>query len=142
MVTYIKGNIFKTNAQIITNPVNCVGVMGKGLAKDFKKLYPDMFNDYTIRCRLGKVRMGKPYLYENILNFPTKKHYHYKSNLSDIEEGLIHLSLNYKSWGINSIALPALGCGLGGLNWLDIKPLIEAHLGSLSDLEVYVYLVD
>lgn len=102
-----------------------------------------MFIDYKNRCRKGDVKAGQPYLWENdeiqILNFPTKRHWQDRSLLIDIEDGLRNLAKNYQSMGIQSLALPPLGCGLGGLNWDDVKPLIEKYLGSLSDLEVYVY---
>ena len=143
MITYKTGDIFKSNAQIITNTVNCVGVMGKGLALAYKKKYPEMFNDYKTRCEKGDVSPGRPYIWENdevqILNFPTKRHWKQDSLLSDIEEGLKYLSQNYAQLGISSLALPPLGCGLGGLNWSDVKSLINKYLGPIEDLDVYVY---
>lgn len=143
MIIYKTGDIFKSNAQVITNTVNCVGVMGKGLALAYKKKFPEMYNDYKNRCDRGEVNPGTPYLWENdsiqILNFPTKRHWKQKSFLSDIEEGLKYLSKNYDELGISSIALPPLGCGLGGLNWNDVKNLINKYLGPLDDLDVYVY---
>lgn len=143
MIAYLKGNIFEAPAQVVTNAVNCVGVMGGGIALQFKERYPDMFRDYAARCESGDVSIGKPYLFENdtvqILNFPTKRDWRENSTLEDIEAGLQHLQKNYGELGIYSVALPALGCGLGGLEWNDVKPLIEKYLGNLPDLDVLVY---
>ena len=143
MIAYLKGNIFDAPAQVITNAVNCVGVMGGGIALQFKERLPDLFRDYAARCEAKQVRIGVPYLFENdtiqVLNFPTKNDWRNQSRLEDIELGLKYLASNYGAMGIYSIALPALGCGLGGLEWKDVKPLIEKHLGSLPDLDVLVY---
>ncbi len=143
MITYVTGNILTSAAQVISNPINCVGVMGAGLALEFKNNFPDMYADYSIRCSDKKVVIGQPYLWESndkqILNFPTKRHFKDKSLLGDIDAGLAYLASNYEDMGITSIALPALGCGLGGLNWSDVKLLIEKHLSHLPTLEVYVY---
>lgn len=143
MITYKTGNIFNSPAQVITNTVNCVGVMGKGLALAYKKKYPEMFNDYKAKCNEGQVKPGQPYLWENdevqILNFPTKRHWKQASLISDVEEGLKYLAKNYSQMGISSVALPPLGCGLGGLNWAEVKNLINKYLGSIEDLDVYVY---
>lgn len=143
MITYKQGNIFSSNAQVITNTVNCVGVMGKGLALEFKQRFPDMFMDYQSKCEKGQVTVTTPYLWDNgkvqILNFATKKHWKDNSNLNDIKSGLLYLAQNYDEMGISSIALPPLGCGLGGLRWSDVKTLIEEILGSIHDLDVFVY---
>ena len=143
MITYQSGNVFNSKSQVITNTVNCVGIMGKGLALAFKERHPDMFLDYVRRCEKGEVKIGEPYLWENdevqVLNFPTKRHWREGSRLEDVEAGLKYLSENYAELGISSIALPKLGCGLGGLHWPDVKALIEKHLGSIYDLDVYVY---
>lgn len=143
MVIYREGDIFQSSAQVITNTVNCVGVMGKGLALAFKKKYPEMFEDYQERCHKNQVKPGIPYLWENdrvqILNFPTKRHWRQNSLISDIDKGLQYLAKNYDEMGISSLALPPLGCGLGGLHWADIKALIERHLAPLDMLDVYVY---
>jgi O-acetyl-ADP-ribose deacetylase (regulator of RNase III) len=143
MITYKTGNIFNSSAQVITNTVNCVGVMGKGLALAYKNKFPEMYNDYKQKCSEGQVKAGYPYLWENdqaqILNFPTKRHWKQASLLEDVEEGLKYLASNYSDMGISSIALPPLGCGLGGLNWADVKNLINKYLGAIEDLDVYVY---
>lgn len=143
MVTFVKGDIFKSPAQVLTNTVNCVGIMGKGVALEFKNRYPQMFGDYKSKCDQGNVKPGQPYLWENdssqVLNFPTKRHWRDNSLLQDIEEGLKHLANSYEQMGIQSIAMPALGCGLGGLKWSEVQPLIMKYLGALPDLDVYVY---
>ena len=143
MVTYTTGNIFESSAQVITNMINCEGVMGKGLALQFKKKFPQMFHEYKIRCDRKEVQLGCPYLWEDervqILNFPTKDRWREKPNLIDIEKGLKFLAENYTSLGICSLALPPLGCGLGGLEWNEVQPIIEKHLGPIVDLEVYIY---
>ena len=143
MITYKTGDIFKSSAQVITNTVNCVGVMGKGLALAYKKKYPEMFQDYKAKCDKGELSPTEPYLWENdkvqILNFPTKRHWKQDSLLSDVEAGLKYLANNYAQKGISSLALPPLGCGLGGLNWSDVKNLINKYLGPIEDLDVYVY---
>ena len=117
--------------------------MGKGVALEFKNRYPQMFNDYKIKCNQGEVKTGQPYLWENdsvqVLNFPTKRHWRDNSLLQDIEDGLRYLADSYESMGLQSIAMPALGCGLGGLKWSEVQPLIVKHLGSIPDLDVYVY---
>jgi len=143
MVRYTTGDIFKSPAQVITNPVNCVGVMGGGLALEFKKRYADLFGDYVERCKKNLVKPGQPYLFETadtqILNFPTKRHWKDVSLIEDIESGLKFLAENYAEMGIFYLALPALGCGLGGLEWSDVKHLIDKHLGPVADLEVMVF---
>lgn len=143
MVTYVQGDIFQSPAQVLTNTVNCVGVMGKGVALEFKNRYRGLFEDYKALCDKRAVVPGKPYLWENdrvqILNFPTKRHWKDNSRLDDIEAGLKYLADNYAKMGIDSIAMPALGCGNGGLQWSNVQPLIDKYLGSILDLDVYVY---
>lgn len=143
MVTYVQGDIFQSPAQVLTNTVNCVGVMGKGVALEFKNRYHGLFEDYKALCDNKSVVPGKPYLWENdrvqILNFPTKRHWKDDSRLDDIEAGLKYLAENYINMGIDSLAMPALGCGNGGLQWNDVQPLIDKYLGSIIDLDVYVY---
>lgn len=143
MIIYKTGNLFNSNAQVITNTVNCVGVMGKGIALQFKNKFPEMFLDYKRKCDSGELKLGRPYLWTSgevqVLNFPTKGHWKENSNLQDIESGLKYLAENYEKLEINSIALPPLGCGNGGLNWKDVKNLINKYLGPLELLDVYVY---
>lgn len=123
------GDILQSKAQTLINTVNCVGVMGKGIALEFKKRFPDMYDDYVKRCGRGEVKPGIPYLYKTlfppqIINFPTKEHWKSTSRLSDIERGLTYLLEHYRSWGITSLAIPPLGCGNGQLEWRVVGPLI------------------
>jgi O-acetyl-ADP-ribose deacetylase (regulator of RNase III)/uncharacterized protein YwgA len=143
MVKVIVGNIFESEAQTLVNTVNCVGIMGKGLALEFKKRFPDMFKDYLARCRQGKVQLGRPYLFRRlvqpwILLFPTKKDWRSVSRLSDIEVGLQYLMSKYKEWGITSISVPPLGCGLGELEWSIVGPTLYRYLERLEiPVELY-----
>ena len=137
MVKVLVGDIFNSEAQTVTNTVNCVGVMGKGIALEFKKRFPDMFADYEERCKRKEVELGKPYLFSrlfppSILLFPTKDHWRAVSSLAAIEEGLKHLKANYKRWGITSLAVPPLGCGLGELEWNIVGRTLYKHLQELD----------
>ncbi|WP_428310132.1 type II toxin-antitoxin system antitoxin DNA ADP-ribosyl glycohydrolase DarG [Hydrocarboniphaga sp.] len=143
MIKALIGDLFESRAQALVNTVNCVGVMGKGVAEQFKLRYPAMFDDYKRRCDQKIVKLGRPYLYRDttglaIINFPTKDHWRSPSKLSDIEAGLDHLAVNFAEWGITSIAMPPLGCGNGGLDWSEVGPLIHRKLHRLP-LQVEVY---
>lgn len=137
------GDIFESNAKTIVNTVNCVGVMGKGIAKEFKDRYPDMFKEYVALCNDNKIEPGKPYYYQDlfgnsIINFPTKKHWRSPSKLSYIVSGLKWFVDNYEDLGITSIAFPPLGCGNGGLTWELVGPIMYHWLKDLSiDIEIY-----
>ena len=137
------GNLFESEAQTFVNTVNCIGVMGKGVAFEFKKRYPKMFEDYAERCDRGEVRLGRPYLYQDasgakIVNFPTKSHWRAASRLADIDRGLDYFVAHVKQWGITSVAFPPLGCGNGGLEWSEAGPLLYGKLHNLGiDVEVY-----
>jgi O-acetyl-ADP-ribose deacetylase (regulator of RNase III) len=139
-----KGDLLGSNVQTLVNTVNCVGVMGKGIAYGFKCKYLDMFKEYKKLCDKKQIKMGQPYLYKVsderwIINFPTKNHWKNSSKLSDIEDGLKYLAKNLKEWGVTSIAIPPLGCGNGGLNWDDVRPLIEKYLKPIGiKTEIYV----
>jgi O-acetyl-ADP-ribose deacetylase (regulator of RNase III)/uncharacterized protein YwgA len=137
------GDIFASEAQTLVNTVNCVGIMGKGVAAEFKKRFPEMYEDYSRRCERNQVRLGEPYLYRDlggamIVNFPTKDHWRSPSRLADIERGLEIFVQHYKDWGITSVAFPPLGCGNGGLEWSEVGPLMYRMLGNL-DINVEVY---
>jgi len=138
------GDILKSKAQTLINTVNCVGIMGKGIAVEFKKLYPEMFEDYVKRCERHEVKPGIPYLYKaslfppQIINFPTKSHWRAASRVEDIEKGLKILVEKYKEWGVKSIAVPPLGCGNGQLLWETVGPLIFKYLSKL-DIPVELY---
>ncbi len=136
-VTVHEGDIFRSRAQTLVNTVNCVGVMGKGIALGFRKRFPQMHDDYVQRCDRGEVKLGRPYLYKQsdgpwILNFPTKDHWRSVSRLADIEAGLDYLEDHYSKWGIVSLAVPPLGSGLGGLEWQVVGPTLYSHLSRLD----------
>jgi O-acetyl-ADP-ribose deacetylase (regulator of RNase III) len=143
MVVVKIGNLFDSSAQTLVNTVNCVGVMGKGVALEFKQRFPEMHEDYVARCKAGRVKLGQPYLYRSlvlpwILNFPTKDHWRSVSRLKDIEEGLGYLLAHYKEWGITSIAIPPLGCGQGQLEWRIVGPTLFGYLKRLGiSVELY-----
>lgn len=147
MIEYIYDkDIFDSDCEVITNPVNCVGVMGGGLALAFKNKFPKMYLKYKEMCDNNEIRPGKVYLVEGderhkILLFPTKDHYKYLSRYRYITGGLRSLVRQYKDWGIRSVALPALGCGLGGLDWEDVNSAIEYELKDIiHDISIEVYL--
>ena len=142
MLKFIGGDLFESRAQTLVNAVNTVGIMGKGIALEFKKRYPGMFEEYRQLCDDGLLDVGELHLYKAndhwILNFPTKYHYRNKSRLEYIRAGLCRLRDNYAEWSITSIAMPALGCGLGGLSWSEVREAIEEYLGDLPiEIEVY-----
>jgi O-acetyl-ADP-ribose deacetylase (regulator of RNase III) len=143
MIEVQKGNLFESDAQTLVNAVNCVGVMGKGVALQFRKRFPDMYADYLERCKAGQVRLGEPYLFRGlllpwILNFPTKDDWRSASKLSDIVSGLRYLACHCKDWGLESLAVPALGCGAGHLEWGVVGPVLYRELKAL-DLDVHLY---
>jgi uncharacterized protein YwgA/O-acetyl-ADP-ribose deacetylase (regulator of RNase III) len=142
MIQVLVGNIFDSPAQTLVNTINCVGVMGKGLALEFKNRFPDMFFDYEQRCKNRELRLGRPYLYKSlfppyVLLFPTKDHWRSVSSLEAIERGLQYVKAHYKDWGITSLAVPPLGCGLGELDWRIVGPTLYRQL---RDLEIPVEL--
>lgn len=138
-----QGDILGSRMQTVVNTVNCVGVMGKGIALAFKQRYPVMFEDYKERCRRKEVKLGEPYLYKAtsdcwILNFPTKNHWRMQSDIRDIEKGLLFLATHAIEWEITSLAVPPLGCGNGSLNWAEVYPLIRKYLDPLGmAIEIY-----
>lgn len=137
------GDIFESNAQTLINTVNTVGVMGKGIALQFKMRFPPMYADYVKRCEAGLVQLGRPYIYStlfppSIINFPTKGHWRAVSRLADIIEGLEYLEVHYKNWGVESLAVPPLGCGEGGLDWRIVGPTMYRHLSRL-DIPVQLF---
>jgi O-acetyl-ADP-ribose deacetylase (regulator of RNase III) len=144
VITFVvRKDLFSSEMQTLVNPVNCVGVMGKGLALGFKQRFPQMFEDYGNRCKRGEVMLGRPYLWTSaphcVLNFPTKGHWRSASRLDNIVAGLLHLEANYRVWGIRSMAVPALGCGEGGLDFEVVVPLLYQRLSGFDiDVELYV----
>lgn len=146
MITYVIGDLFQSPARVLVNTVNTVGVMGKGIAKDFKTIYPEMFTQYQELCEKNLFNIGQLWLYKTphkwVLNFPTKKHWRQPSRLEYIEAGLKKFVESYADQGITSIAFPTLGCGNGELNWdREVRPLMEEYLNSLP-IDIYVYLYD
>ena len=137
------GNMFESKVQTLVNTVNCVGVMGKGVALEFKQKYPRMFQEYVDLCKKGLLHPGQPYYYSDltgtsVVNFPTKDHWRSPSKLSYIVSGLEWFRNNYKQLGISSIAFPPLGCGNGGLSWEVVGPLMYEMLSDLPiQIEVY-----
>jgi O-acetyl-ADP-ribose deacetylase (regulator of RNase III) len=144
MIVNYLGDIFNTDCECIVNPVNCVGVMGKGLALEFKKRFPQYYTVYKKLCRDGQVIPGRPMKHsfpnyeKDILSFPTKDHYKDPSKLEYIAKGLQMFADNYYQLGIKSIAFPALGCGCGGLNFDDVYRLMKLYLEPLPiECEIY-----
>ncbi|MGR3973771.1 MAG: macro domain-containing protein [Candidatus Rhabdochlamydia sp.] len=141
--TMCRGDLLNSPMQALVNTVNCVGVMGKGIALTFKQHYPEMFIDYQLKCKRKEVSLGKPYCYRAkngkiIINFPTKNHWKEGSSLVKIEEGMKYLIDHIQEWGIHSIAIPPLGCGWGGLNWNAVFPIINRYL-SQTNLQAEIY---
>lgn len=144
MITYVDGDLFTSPAHALVNTVNTVGVMGKGIAREFKSVYPDMFATYRRYCNEGELKIGRLHLHKTphkwVLNFPTKSHWRSPSRLRYIELGLRAFRQTYLDTGIRSIAFPALGCGNGQLDYdRQVKPLMEEYLSSLS-IPVFIYL--
>jgi O-acetyl-ADP-ribose deacetylase (regulator of RNase III)/uncharacterized protein YwgA len=141
-VKVLIGDMFESSAQTLVNTVNTVGVMGKGVALEFRRRFPEMYRDYVSRCREGRVKLGEPYLYTTstpwVLNFPTKDHWRSVSRLADIVRGLDYLEQHHIQWGITSLAVPPLGSGQGQLEWKVVGPTLFRHLSKLSiPVELY-----
>jgi O-acetyl-ADP-ribose deacetylase (regulator of RNase III)/uncharacterized protein YwgA len=143
MIKVLIGNLLESKAQTLVNTVNCVGVMGKGIALEFKKRFPEMYQDYVMRCEQKQVKLGEPYLFKSlftpwILNFPTKDDWRSVSRIEDIVRGLEYLKQHYKEWDITSLAVPPLGCGNGQLEWRIVGPTLYHHLSEL-DIPIELY---
>ena len=147
MIEFKRGDILAAEAEALVNTVNCVGVMGRGIALQVKNAFPENFTAYEVACRHGEVQPGRMFVYETgqftnpryVINFPTKRHWRGRSRLADIESGLRALVEEVKRLGIRSIAVPPLGCGLGGLDWAEVRPRIEAAFNELPDVHVLVF---
>lgn len=147
MIELIHGNLLKADAEALVNTVNTDGYMGKGIALQFKQAFPANFAAYERACAHDEVQIGQMFVYETgtlynpryIINFPTKAHWRSKSRLSYIEQGLVALIDEVKQRGIQSIAVPPLGCGLGGLDWAIVRPLIEQTFAAMPDVHVLLY---
>ena len=171
MIKYKTGNIFAVDVEALVNAVNCVGVMGHGIALEFKKAFPQNFKAYANACGRKEVQPGRLFVFDlrtptparevscaklqqgqlfdseadregglrYIVNFPTKRHWRDKSRIEDIDSGLEALSQEIKERNIRSIALPALGCGLGGLDWVVVRERIESRLRELNGVKIVVF---
>jgi len=143
MLSFRTGDLFESNADVLTNTVNCVGVMGAGVALAFKTRYPEMFRAYKRECRLQRLKPGRLHIWDDpsgvaIINFPTKLHWREPSRYEYIELGLISLRGYLSQRGQVRVALPALGCGHGGLDWSRVSEMIRKHLSDLpADIEVF-----
>lgn len=143
MISLVKGNLFTSPARVLVNTVNTVGVMGKGIAKTFKDIYPEMFREYQKLCERGQFDIGNLWLYRTphkwVLNFPTKRHWRNPSKPEYIQAGLEKFVAMYSQYRITSIAFPKLGCGNGGLDWdSQVRPMMEHYLKPLP-LDVFIY---
>ena len=147
MIEYQQGNLLETQADALVNTVNCVGIMGKGIALQFKQAFPENFKQYERACKSNQVQAGRMFVFATdslfppkyLINFPTKKHWKGKSKIADIQSGLTDLVNEIQKLDITSIAIPPLGCGNGGLNWLEVKPLIESAFVQLPDVRVIIF---
>lgn len=147
VITQTEGNLLAANVDALVNTVNTVGVMGKGIALQFKRAYPEMFTAYVQAVKRGEVRIGRMHVWPTgqlsgprfVINFPTKQHWRGKSSLDDIDRGLDDLVRVVRELRLDSIAVPPLGCGNGGLSWGDVQPLIERKLVGLAEVNVQVF---
>lgn len=144
MITYLKGTVFNAPVKTLVNTVNCSGVMGAGIALEFKLRFPEMFDDYVKKCESKQIKIGVLHIYKYseklwIMNFPTKIHWRFPSKLEWIEQGLKYFAENYEKVNIESIAFPKLGTYNGGLDWNEVRLLMERYLKDVN-LPVYICL--
>jgi O-acetyl-ADP-ribose deacetylase (regulator of RNase III) len=147
MIRFTSGNILDAEVEALVNTVNCVGIMGRGIALQFKHAFPENFKAYEAACRRKAVEPGRMFVFDTgeltppryIINFPTKRHWRGKSRMEDIASGLVALVDEARTRGIRTIAIPPLGSGLGGLDWSEVRPRIEAAMRDLPGVEVWVY---
>jgi len=147
MVRFVQGDILTADAEALVNTVNCVGVMGRGIALQFKNIFPKNFKAYEAACRRGEVQPGRMFVFDTgeltwpryIINFPTKRHWRGKSRIEDIQAGLEALVAEIQARNVRSIAIPPLGSGLGGLDWAKVRPLIESALATLPEVDALVF---
>lgn len=147
MIELTRGNLLEAPVEALVNTVNCVGFMGKGIALQFKQAFPTNFKHYETACHAGDVVPGKMMIHDNgglvnpryIINFPTKRHWKGKSRLEDVESGLKAMVADVQRLGIRSIAVPPLGCGLGGLEWRVVRPMIEQAFVALPNVQVLLF---
>ena len=147
MIELKQGNLLQEKTEALVNAVNCVGVMGKGIALEFKKTFPENFQAYKKACHQKQVSLGNMFIFSTrqtfnphyIINFPTKNHWRNKSKINDIEKGLESLTKEVKNLNIKSISIPPLGCGNGGLEWQEIKPLITQSFAKFPQIKVILF---
>ncbi|MGH3321612.1 MAG: type II toxin-antitoxin system antitoxin DNA ADP-ribosyl glycohydrolase DarG [Streptosporangiaceae bacterium] len=147
MITEGRGNLLDADVEALVNTVNAVGVMGKGVALQFRRAYPKMFDDYARAAKAGRVELGRMHVWPTgalsgpryVINFPTKSHWRSRSRLTDLERGLVDLVRVIRELDIRSIAVPPLGCGNGGLDWRDVEPRIRAALDTVPEVDAVVY---
>lgn len=147
MITLAQGNLLEADVEALVNTVNCVGVMGKGIALQFKQAFPTNFKAYAKACKAGEVQLGAMFVFATgslhnphfLVNFPTKQDWRSTSRIEDIRSGLQSLVEEIRTRRIRSIAVPPLGCGNGGLDWRDVRPLIESAFESLPEVDVRLY---
>lgn len=146
MIEDASGDLFAAEVEALVNPVNTVGVMGKGLALAFKQKFPANYAAYRNACKSGELTIGKMFVFDNtpaiprwLINFPTKRHFREASKLDDIRAGLVDLIEQLRDRTITSVAMPALGCGLGGLDWADVRPLIVDACAALPGTRVLLF---
>ncbi len=147
MIQFRTGDILQADTEALVNTVNCVGVMGRGIALQFKKAFPENFKAYATACKMEDVQPGRMFVFETgtftnpryIINFPTKRHWRGKSRIEDIESGLKSLTHEVRNRNIRSIAIPPLGSGLGGLEWTEVRARIEEAMSEISDIQIVVF---
>ncbi len=147
MIHIVRGDILRQDSDALVNTVNCVGVMGRGIALQFRRAFEENYEAYREAAKNNAIRPGRMFVFERtglerprwIVNFPTKRHWKANSRIEDIESGLTDLIRVIQERGIRSISIPPLGCGLGGLDWVKVRPLIESALSALSEVEVYLF---
>ena len=147
MIEYKTGDILREDAEALVNAVNCVGVMGRGIALQFKRAFPANFEAYAARCGRGEMQPGRVFVFETgrarppryIVNFPTKRHWRESSRIEDIETGLASLVEEIRVRGIRSAAVPALGSGLGGLHWPAVRRRMQAALAKLPEVRIVIF---
>jgi O-acetyl-ADP-ribose deacetylase (regulator of RNase III) len=147
MLELTKGNILEADTDALVNTVNTEGVMGKGIALQFKKKFPKMYEAYRRACEAGEVVPGRMNVFEQsemlnpryIINFPTKRHWRSRAKMEDIKAGLVALKKEIQNRAIRSVAVPPLGCGNGGLEWRNVRRVIERGLSGLSGVQIFLY---
>lgn len=147
MIQAAKGNLLAADVEALVNAVNCVGVMGRGIALQFREAFPGNYAAYKAICDRGELRPGKMFVFDLqcethprlIINFPTKRHWRDRSRLGDIQAGMVSLVEEVCQRRISSIAVPPLGCGLGGLDWEDVQPIIEGAFSKLQGVVAMIY---